>query len=259
MQRGENGTLTEVARSSSTTDCEGEDLARIAMATRLHELEGDQALQAALRYRLLTGRTHCVLVHERSEEDRATEGAELHRVQSMLAAGWGGTGRVVEADICFSQVQPSQIRFIQMDLDASPGQTMFRTSRSVPAPQQAAPVSLAQIAETAGNFLALFGVLDDLPSHYQDMDVPDAMRRALADLQQLGATAAQAWLLLAGWAAERPGPEHRPAAVAALAPHLDALDPGLRQQAWQLLDRQLGNAKAGMSRLQRLAAAMTRR
>lgn len=41
--------------------------------------------------------THCIRVHCRPDEDKLGEDAQLHRVSSMLAAGWGGTGTVMPA------------------------------------------------------------------------------------------------------------------------------------------------------------------
>lgn len=68
-------------------------LTRVAAAARLGELDAKGALALALRYQLLTDRTHFLVVHERSAEDKATDMARLHTVASMLAAGWGGTAR----------------------------------------------------------------------------------------------------------------------------------------------------------------------
>jgi Ca-activated chloride channel family protein len=52
------------------------------------------ALRIALDYQLVTQHTNFLLVHERAEQDKASEMPELNRVAPMLAAGWGGTGSV---------------------------------------------------------------------------------------------------------------------------------------------------------------------
>ena len=49
----------------------------------------------AVLYKLVTDETNFILVHERSEEEKANEMPEAHTVPQMLAAGWGGTGSVV--------------------------------------------------------------------------------------------------------------------------------------------------------------------
>jgi hypothetical protein len=47
----------------------------------------------------MTAQTRCVLVHQRTAADRAQGEADLHTLPSMLAAGWGGTGSVVEGEL----------------------------------------------------------------------------------------------------------------------------------------------------------------
>jgi hypothetical protein len=56
-----------------------------------------EALELAVAYQLMSKHTNCILVHQRAEADKATEEAELHRVSSMLAAGWGATSTVMES------------------------------------------------------------------------------------------------------------------------------------------------------------------
>lgn len=51
----------------------------------------------AVAYKLVTDETNFILVHERSQEEKALEMPDGHKVPQMLAAGWGGTGSVVLA------------------------------------------------------------------------------------------------------------------------------------------------------------------
>jgi Ca-activated chloride channel family protein len=51
----------------------------------------------AVAYKLVTDETNFILVHERSEAEKALEMPDAHKVPQMLAAGWGGTGSVVRS------------------------------------------------------------------------------------------------------------------------------------------------------------------
>lgn len=81
-------------------DHAGDDLARLAAWHRIRRGAAGPTASIApvapvtLAYQLLTPDTRCVLVHRRADEDKPEEEAALHRVRSMLAAGWGGTGSV---------------------------------------------------------------------------------------------------------------------------------------------------------------------
>ena len=55
--------------------------------------EGDQ-IALALSYQLITKNTNCLLVHIRSEDEKATDLPELMNVAQMQAAGWAGAGTV---------------------------------------------------------------------------------------------------------------------------------------------------------------------
>ncbi len=72
----------------------GDTLPRVAAASRLGACTETQALALALRYQLVTEHTHCIVVHERADADKAHEFAQLHRVPQMMAAGFGGMGRL---------------------------------------------------------------------------------------------------------------------------------------------------------------------
>ena len=70
----------------------GDSLPRMAAAARLGGCTDAEALALALRYQLVTEHTHCLVVHERADADKAREFAQLHQVPQMLAAGSCGMG-----------------------------------------------------------------------------------------------------------------------------------------------------------------------
>lgn len=120
LAHGAAGQEVEIGRVCTVTEASGDDLPRIAAARRVAALDAltaedpksertrDEATQEqarsgqaqaqaqalALQHRLVSRHTHAVLVHRRDEADKPKDESLLHRVQSMLAAGWGNSGRV---------------------------------------------------------------------------------------------------------------------------------------------------------------------
>jgi Ca-activated chloride channel family protein len=79
-----------------TAVAEDDTVSRMAAAARIAaDPAGDAAMERAEAYQLVTDRTHFLLVHVRAEEDKADEMPELHKVNQMLPAGWGGMGSVM--------------------------------------------------------------------------------------------------------------------------------------------------------------------
>lgn len=70
-------------------------LPRLAARWRIRHLEAPDAGILALKYKLVTAFTSYVLIHERQDEDLASGVPALRKVPHLLAAGWGGTGRLV--------------------------------------------------------------------------------------------------------------------------------------------------------------------
>ena len=69
------------------------DLSRIAAALRLNDLtKAKDRERLAVEYQLVTSETNLILVHERTENEKADDMPELHQVKPMLAAGWSGNG-----------------------------------------------------------------------------------------------------------------------------------------------------------------------
>jgi hypothetical protein len=106
-----------------------------------------QARALALEHRLISRHTHGVLVHRRAEDDKPQDESLLHRVQTMLAAGWGNTGRVARA----RSMAPSARMSYGVDAGvcfrlASPA---VRYSRAVPSLWRSARVSAHTLAADA--------------------------------------------------------------------------------------------------------------
>jgi Ca-activated chloride channel family protein len=128
LAQGSDGQEVEVGRASIVSVVDGDDMQRIAAARRVAALDAltapddmvlaqrmdeavveeepvTQARALALEHRLISRHTHGVLVHRRADEDKPKDESLLHRVQSMLAAGWGNTGRVVDARTVMSSAR----------------------------------------------------------------------------------------------------------------------------------------------------------
>jgi Ca-activated chloride channel family protein len=128
LARGADGQEVEIGRVSIVGVVDGDDLPRIAAARRVAALDAlsapddmvlaqrmdeavveqepvTQARALALEHRLISRHTHGVLVHRRAEDDKPQDESLLHRVQTMLAAGWGNTGRVVDARTVMSSAR----------------------------------------------------------------------------------------------------------------------------------------------------------
>ena len=93
------------------------------------------AQEVAVLYQLVTDKTNFILVHERTEEEKALEMPDGHVVPQMLAAGWGGTGTVARST---SGAQRSDIQFSMADdyssLSSCASSVRFRSSDSSSAP-----------------------------------------------------------------------------------------------------------------------------
>lgn len=279
-QRGSGALAPEVelARTCATAPAEGTDLARIAASRRLPLVDEAQALQLALDHQLVTDQTHCVLVHRRADEDKPTEDAELHRVQSMLAAGWGGTGSVQES-MCFSMS-------FDMPDPAFDTPSVWRSGRTAAANVDALssaamddieiPAFLRKASAEASAGSPAWPTLRALARRVADHLVGGGDLRTLASLCRQGGTApeleamleeliaqsideAQAWLLLAAWVCRRPGRDGAPSLHASLATRVDTIDEGTRVKAWEVMQRHLGGLSSdawASSRARRLQRAM---
>lgn len=64
-------------------------LSRMAVAESLRR---KPSKEQAVAYQLVTDQTNFLLIHDRTEGEKATDMPKLHQVEQMLAAGWGGVG-----------------------------------------------------------------------------------------------------------------------------------------------------------------------
>jgi Ca-activated chloride channel family protein len=93
VSRGEGAPLTAEATLPATPVVD-RTLARVAAARRIETATESEQLRLALDYGLLTSRTNLIVVHERSEGEKAKDLPELAKVAQMHAAGWHGAGTV---------------------------------------------------------------------------------------------------------------------------------------------------------------------
>jgi Ca-activated chloride channel family protein len=259
-------------RASST----GDTLARMAAARRLASSEGSRALALALNYQLLSSETHCILVHVRAANAKATEDAKLHQVQSMLAAGWGGTATVMAAQSVDAVFEPPaflrrqaldaslDIRFSPADSDAGLGAVFesLAPARLLDQSGQVADATLRELAEAVLSYLVENnGALTDLDAHCETMSIHDDLRAALDAVCALAPDASVVWLLLAHWINSRRGGLANDFLATTLRPHLSRLESRLIDEALRLFEQSLGlfgNDDWTSSRQHRLARSLGR-
>lgn len=263
------GATTELARGEADAPCPGDSLPRIAASRRMTGAEDRDSLKLAIDYQLMSRLTNCVLVHRRAEADKATEQAELHRVGSMLAAGWGATSTVMGSASMDSAAlgTPSVWRSPRRSADS---RIRFSVDSAgdfeIPAflrkqSEAAQPASLEAIAEAVAEHLSHGGKVQGLAAHCEAMDLHADVRLALDQAVDLGLCIGDAWLLLAHWTTRRPGALADSAITAALRPHLDGIGANLFDQCMKLFDRVLGAYERYswvLSRARRLRRALTR-
>lgn len=72
------------------------NLARMAMWQALQSENEKDATATALQYQLISRHTNYLVVDKRSDKDKGEGLPKLRKVPQMLAAGWGGTGTLVQ-------------------------------------------------------------------------------------------------------------------------------------------------------------------
>ena len=225
------GRSVELARAEADAPCPGDDLARMAAHRRMAEDSRVDAPALATRYQLLGAHTHCVLVHRRAEQDRSTEAARLHRVGSMLAAGWGGFGRVL-------QEAPRYALSSRGGFAASFCATEAQFFAPCAIDLFGQPQSLGDTARAVVEQMVRHG-LDGLgPSGLRQPD-PEVLQ-AVHDVAALLPDGRMAWLLLALWVAERPQAPQEPAMQERLRQWLAAMAPALVSAALAVFEQRLG-------------------
>ena len=269
MATDAQGVTTELARGEADAPCPGNKLPRIAASHRMASAEDQKSLVLALDYQLMSKQTNCILVHRRADADKTTEQAELHRVSSMLAAGWGATSTVMEsASMDYAALSTPSVWRSARSPGASDSSFCIASSDDFEVPaflrkQDAGhePVSLQAIALAVAEHLEHGGQVQGLASRCANLDLHADVRLALAQALDLGASEGVALLLLAHWTNVREHGLASPLVAATLLPHLGELDTKMIDECVELFDRLLGglaNDRWRPSRAQRLQQALTR-
>lgn len=237
------GTTIELARGEAQAPCPGESVARIAASCRLAGADEAESLRLALAYQLMTPQTNCILVHERLEADKATGEAELHRVSSMLAAGWGATSSLAPMrsgeSIRFSIASYSSFAEDSAGYDAiSFCRLSADWARAGTTPPE--PATLRTIAQTVADHLSRGAAVERLSALMESETLHPESQSAVTQALALGIDESQAWLLLAHWATTRAGGTGDASVSAALQAHLDVLDPQVVARCLALFDAVLG-------------------
>ena len=271
LSRTSAGVDISLATASTRTTTVDDALPRVAAARRLADLQPEAATALAVRYQLMSPYTNCVLVHERAQADRSTDEAQLHRVENMLAAGWGATGSVLASADMADMMSPvmaaapaggavaKRSAAPRLRKAAAPMFEMLRESASAfdgldgAAPRAGGMAAESSKAAKARALSPLFELAQVIADHFRQrgsvkaleercrtLGVHAHVQAALGEVVALGIGESAAWTLLARWLDERFG-----AAVAATFPEsalvrVSRLDTGLVTQAFAAFDRTLG-------------------
>ena len=190
----------------------------------------------------------------------------MHRVSSMLAAGWGATSTVMGSvsmeyaalaapPVLFSASRPCDSDTC-FSLDIADEAEVPALLGEQADDRQAA--SLKAIVESVFEHLSHGGNVQGLPSHCDALDLHADACLALDQAVDLGISIGDAWLMLAYWANERFADT---AVTKAFRPHLDGIDGGVLDQCMELFDRILGGYESDswtLSRTRRLRQALSR-
>ena len=226
------GVTTELARGEADAPCPGDRLPRIAASHRMASADDQDSLALAIDYQLMSKQINCILVHRRADADKTTEQAELHRVSSMLTAGWGATSTVMEsASMDYATLSTPSVWRSARRSAASDIRFCLASSDDFEVPaflrkQDAGhePVSLPAIALAVAEHLEHGGQVQGLASHCENLDLHADVRLALAQALDLGASEGVALLLLAHWTNVREHGLASPLVAATLLLHLGELD-----------------------------------
>ena len=272
VSRSAEGVDIVLASTRQRTEAADDALPRVAAAGRLAALQPEAATALAVSYQLMSAFTNCVLVHVRAEAEKATDEAQLHRVEGMLAAGWGGTGSVM-AEERARGIVPSFDMMSAMPAPAGRGAPMVSASpkmRKAAAPSimreiaadmpdmEAATASfsrvggapdkrraratppLLELAHLIREWLWKRAEMRTLVDRFRGLGVLDAVNEAIAEVRGLGASEPQAWALLVRWLDARTGSSVFDSVPESLQLRLQRLDAGAVDGAQAAFDRLLG-------------------
>lgn len=254
LSRGADGVEIVLCAATERSTAADDALPRVAAAGRLAALQPEAATALAVSYRLMSPHTHCVLVHERAEADKAVDEAQLHRVEGMLAAGWGATASVMAESArmapvaCMPSGAPRMAKLARvrsaapidafdMRSDLSGGGRLDTIDKPSP-PGLWSP--LFDLAQAIKDHFRERGSVKALAQRCQGLGIRAEVLRALHEVSALGIVDVAAWVLLARWLDDRFG-----AAVALSFPESALLrasrvDAALVSQAHGVFDRVLG-------------------
>ncbi|MCD6347499.1 MAG: hypothetical protein J7L96_08790, partial [Bacteroidales bacterium] len=85
--------LAEVELDTSLDDGDN-TLARLIAHETLSQLDDEQVLQACLKYQLMSDKTNYLVID--SEGEKAEQLPGLRKIPNTLAAGWGGSGTIID-------------------------------------------------------------------------------------------------------------------------------------------------------------------
>jgi Ca-activated chloride channel family protein len=116
-------TLTQVATPSRDADCDNTagipgTLARMAAAAEMKSLIDSRKLsKIAVKYQLMSRYTNYLAIDVKADKEKGADLPVIRKVPQMMAAGWGGSGRVLrQSERCLELVQsmPISSRKIKM-------------------------------------------------------------------------------------------------------------------------------------------------
>ena len=229
----------------------------------------------AVAYQLMSPQTNCILVHARAEADKATAQAELQQVSSMLAAGWGATGTVLESALPSA---PSQMPTNYYEISLPSNAPLERSDAGIRAcvlassePDATPPLdkqpareklaSLEPILRAVLTHLGRTGQMQGLAAHCDTLAVDPDVREALDQTIAEGFAADLAWVLLAFWISQENGGDSHLSNAAVLKPHFARRRFATVAPCFNRFDRLLDNppnAALKTSRSQRIQSALNR-
>ena len=99
-----SGTKTRIELARCTLPSHVDEdpiISRMAASSRIPALQDEEVSYVGVLYQLITQMTNFILVHERSQEEKAPEMPEHFKVKQMLPAGWGGVGSVHDEPVLY--------------------------------------------------------------------------------------------------------------------------------------------------------------
>ena len=165
----------------------------------------------------MSKQTNCILVHQRAEAVKATDQAELHRVSSMLAAGWGASSTVLFsqsthlASASYGSLNTPSVWRSARSQAAAKVDALFSEDLGeieLPAFLQRQPIhdaaTLREMAEAVVKHLQNSGTIDGAVGANSGFALHPAVAAAIRQLQDSGLDEVQSWLLLTWWVITRP-------------------------------------------------------